>query len=987
MRNLNMRVMSKILDRAVILAVTPAVIGFGSVIAHAQDSDEAAAASAEDTASRIVVTGTRIRGVAPVGSDLIQLDQEALSRTGQLSTADILAKVPAVLTLGTGDSYSGGASQSTNDLNALSFNKSPNLRGFGPQATLSLVNGHRVPYDGANMNTFDGDNIPVQMLQRIEIVADGTSATYGADAVAGTVNYIMRQPFTGVELYGQYGLADGQDRYQLTGVGGWDWGSGGIVVAYQRTHSDRLRASSRPTLYNDDYSAFGGPGSSIQSSPGNIVYNGQTYAIPAGQDGTSLTLAQIGAAGTANRQNVWTGYDAIPEFERDNYAVNFTQELGSGIRIYADGFYSDREFDISFYQTSVNSRNTLTIPNSNFYSPCNRSLAGAPAALLAACGTGSLTVAYNNVYDAGPAKRSGYTKTWDATFGAEVALFADWSVNGNASFGRNRASSVNTLYFGNGLGFLPALGGTTASTAFNPFCDGSAFDCGNGQFADDITRPAPFPFGSTLNVDTTFDVNLYSLNADGTLFSLPGGDVRLAIGAEHQELMFINGNNFATTINKRKINSAFGEVYVPVIGQDNAMPGVQELELTAAIRLDDYNDVGNSVNPKIGLNWAPTEWLKMRASYGTSFRAPGLVDNDPNSQAGHLPNFFAGSVIDASLCPTCAGTPQITIFQALGGAAGTLRPEESTSWSAGLEIAPPSSGARFGLTYWNIKYTGQVGTPVYNVGAYQAINQGYYDAEIIFNPAYFPGKAASNPVAFFGPYPYDSGNPACAAVAGQNITSQTLFDQLVTCINTNGTSPVLGPPGTNVVAIDNGHRLNAGSTHSDGLDISGSYDWSMGSSDMHVGFIASYIFNWNVSPIPTAPVTDQVNHFGYPLRLRGRADASWTSDVGPGSMTLAGYLNYANAYNIDQVLLPAGVSSDYTDISAYTTVDLAVHYSFGEDAGTWLDGLSLSISAQNVFDNLPPLVLNSGSTAGIMFDPSNGSPLGRVVQFQIAKKF
>ena len=238
------RRLASVLLRGSACVLISTATGFAATAAHAQDqtatsgSVEGAPTPAATDASatgpadqaEIVVTGTRIRGVAPVGSDLLQLDSAALEKTGQLSTADILAKVPSVLTLGSGSSYSGGSNQSTSDLNAMGFNKSPNLRGFGPQATLSLVNGHRVPYDGANMNTFDGDNIPVQMLQRIDIVADGGSALYGADAISGTVNYVMRAPFTGFEVYGQYGTADGQDSWQTTAVGGYDWGSGGIVV-------------------------------------------------------------------------------------------------------------------------------------------------------------------------------------------------------------------------------------------------------------------------------------------------------------------------------------------------------------------------------------------------------------------------------------------------------------------------------------------------------------------------------------------------------------------------------------------------------------------------------------------------------------------------------------------------------------------------------------------------------------------------------------
>jgi iron complex outermembrane receptor protein len=983
------RIASKLLRGAALWMAVPAASLFAPAVAHAQEESDDSAAVAEGAASEdILVTGTRIRGVAPVGSAFVQLDQEDMTRTGQLSTADILAKVPSVLTLGSGNAYSGGSNQSTADLNALSFNKSPNLRGFGPQATLSLVNGHRVPYDGANMNTFDGDNIPVQMLQRVEIVADGTSATYGADAISGTVNYIMRQPFTGFEVYGQYGLADGQDSWQVTAVGGYDWGSGGIVIAYQHADSDRLRASSRPELYNDDFTPYGGPGSPTFSSPGNILYGGNSYAIPTGQDGTALTLAQIGAAGTANTQNVWTGYDALPALERDQVAVNFTQELVEGIEIYGDGFYSQRDFSIALFSSAPNSRATLIVPNSNYYSPCNRSLAGADPALIAACGTGSLTVQYDTAEDIGGGIREGYLRTYMGTVGIKADLFGDWRANLYTSHGQSRGESATNLYFGNGFsGFFPQNPALTAaladstSAAFNPFCDGTGQDCGNSGFADEIIS------GQALNILTVFKNQVYSASMDGSLFALPGGNVRLAFGGEHQKLSFTNGNNFGSTFNTRKIYSAFGELYVPVFGADNRTAGFYGLDLTAAIRVDDYNDVGSTWNPKFGLNWSPTDWLKLRGSYGTSFRAPTLVDNDPYSQTGFLPAAVSGDLITPSLCATCGGS-DITIYQALGGAPGTLQPEASTSWSLGIDISPPDSGLNFSATYWNIEYTGQVSTPVYNVGTVQAINLGYYDSGIIFNPSYFPGKAASNPVAFFGPFPFDASNPDCAAVAGQNVTSQALYDQMIACINAFGTQgPVLGAPSSDVAAVTNGHRLNAGSTHGDGVDLSASYDWSAGSSDFHIGAIGSYIANWKVSPIPGAPVIDQANKFGYPLRFRGRVDGSWTSAVGPGDLTLAGYMNYANSYHIDQILLPIGVSSAYTDIDSYLTVDLALHYDFTDEGGSLLNGLSFTVSAQNVFDKEPPLVVNSSNTASVRFDPSNASPLGRVVQFQVAKKF
>ena len=203
-----------------------AAIGFSSA-AYAQD-DTTASPGAPDAAAgageSIIVTGTRIEGVAPVGGGLTQLDNEEIKLTGLSSTADVLNTVPSVLQLGGGNAYAGGTSQQNSTLSSFAYNKSPNMRGFGFGATLSLVNSHRVPYEGANLNAFDGDNFPGQFLQRIDVVEDGGSALYGADAIAGTVNYIFRKPEDAFELYSGYGTNEGdQNSWYVTGIAGQRW--------------------------------------------------------------------------------------------------------------------------------------------------------------------------------------------------------------------------------------------------------------------------------------------------------------------------------------------------------------------------------------------------------------------------------------------------------------------------------------------------------------------------------------------------------------------------------------------------------------------------------------------------------------------------------------------------------------------------------------------------------------------------------------------
>ena len=984
--------MSKIITARTVAALLMSASAAALFAAPASAADNSPAPAADKAAAvkakpndELVITGTRIRGIAPIGSSLVQVDRQDVAKTGLTSAANLLYTLPSVLSMGTGSANSGGSDQQTASLNGLAFNKSANLRGLGPGATLNLVNGHRVPYEGGNMNSFDGDDIPTQMLERVEVVQDGTSPIYGADAIAGTVNFILRKPENTIEASGQYGWADGQQTYQATAVVGRNWGSGGLIVSYQRTHADRLAASSRPDLYSDNYSAFGGPPSSDFSSPGNVVVGGVDYAIPAGQNGSALTLAQLGAAGSTNRMNSWIGFDAEPESDRDTVAANFVQHITDHIELFADGFYSDRRFDIGY--TSEGPRVSAFVPNSNFYSPCNRSFAGAAPALVTACGTGGLTVDYSTVDDAGVSDRHGYARGYNAAAGLHIDLPYQWRTTLEATGGQHQENAITSYFFGNGLLGASSLAGTTSTTAYNVFCDGSQFTCNPSSLTSGIP-------GTALNTLTTYTDEDYQISADGPLFTLPGGPVRLALGVERYYGTFINQNNFGVTPAKRHISSGFAELYVPLVGEDNNVPLIRKLELDVAGRIDKYSDVGTTRNPKIGVNWTVVDDFVVHASYGTSFRAPGLIDNDPFAQHGYIPfGPYPGSSVTSSLCTACAGVPGgLVFYDVIGGANGDLKPETAKSYSVGADWKPHMfPGFTASVNYWWINYKGQINTPVYNVGPFQAVNQQFYNNYIIYNPTLFPTLAANNPTAFFGNFPtVNQSVPSCAAVSGQKVTTQAQFNSLVSCINASGDGGLFGPPSNpaNVAAIESGHRINSGVTQGDGLDLSAQYAFNTTMGSWQIGANAEYITDWNVSPIGGAPSAQQVNNFSYPLRFKARANIDWSNEVGPGRLSANGFLNFSNAYHIDQDLLPAGVSSQYTHISAYTTVDLAVSYMLSDHFGMSLARNTVfTVSVQDLFDAKPPLVLNAGGIIGNQFDPANANPLERAVQVQVSKKF
>src|SRR3569833_3616386 len=281
------------------LCVSSSLLALGLAIATpavAQDSGDDSApppTSAADDQS-IVVTGTRIQGVAPVGSAVIPVGRDEIKKMGVSTTTDALRKLPEVVNFGGSDDQSGGSEIQNTSLNSI-FAESVNLRGLGTASTLSLVDGHRVAPQGPNGLLFDFDNIPPVALERVEVVADGGSAIYGSDAIAGVVNYILRKPQNTLEAAFRAGFANSVREYIGSVALGRTWGSGGIFLAYQYQHRTALEAADRPDLYNSDLSPYGGGANPLFSNPSNVqfVANGPANNKPKGQDGTALPLGDL----------------------------------------------------------------------------------------------------------------------------------------------------------------------------------------------------------------------------------------------------------------------------------------------------------------------------------------------------------------------------------------------------------------------------------------------------------------------------------------------------------------------------------------------------------------------------------------------------------------------------------------------------------------------------------------------------------------------
>ncbi len=312
-----------------------------------------------------------------------------------------------------------------------------------------------------------------------------------------------------------------------------------------------MSGADRDFASNDRRSRGGSDARPTLASPGNIVAGTTRYPLPAGP-GTGLTPAQL-TAGTGNRFDEGAFADLLPNQERDSFFLDARQEFGR-LDLWYQGWYSEREFDERVAPAS----GQLRVPNTNAYFV-------APAAL------GSPTfvnVEYRFLAEDADPRLKGYENAQQNAIGAGFDLGGDWRIEGYANLSKNRGFQRRGAIT-NGAALTAALASSNPATAFNPFGDGS-FNVTNNPGLVDIIIANRDTYG-------TSEVRDLALKADGPLFELPGGDVRVAIGAERHDNEFrqtLNANNVLASgavttkniLNRRHNTSYFGEVFVPIVG-------------------------------------------------------------------------------------------------------------------------------------------------------------------------------------------------------------------------------------------------------------------------------------------------------------------------------------------------------------------------------------------------------------------------------------
>ena len=648
----------------------------------------AAASNGATGLEQIVVTGSRIGGTGVRAAPVVTFTREKLDELGVTQVADVLSYLPQQsFQVLEGDTFAGA--------------RPVQLRGLGLGTTLVLVNGRRTvtsALQGAR-SFFDLSMLPLAAVERIEVLANSASAIYGADAIGGVLNVVLKDHVEAPTLDLQAShIRDGGDERQASftiGASGERFKSMLVLDFLKR---DALYGYQRDYTANMDYRRFGGTDQrGPRRNPGNVCSaNGSNLpgltascaGVPTGSTGIGLTPADfLATAGVLNLGSPYDYWSLVPSGRRAS--ANATGEFAftNEVTGFGELMYIDR---VDTRMDSVASLSNAPVPASNPYNPF-----GVP-----------VLVNYRMDPEAfGNRDEPSNTEAWRAVAGVKGA-YESWSWEASALYGDERAD--NTTHNGlNTSAALAALAQTDPALALNPFVDGPA---GSASLLQSIKDPGALD---------TFRSQMLQLSqfVRRSLISLPAGDLQAVLGAEERrEKLNFNSIYLAyPLVVDRDVYSGFLEFRVPLLGNGYTKPWARELTFTTSARYDDYNDIGGTFNPQYGLVWRPAESWLLRGSYSKGFRAPSLFEL-----------YQPLNVVEGSLI-TDPRRNETVPARITSGGDENLQPEKSTSYTAGLVLTPTAlPNFTLSATYWSVKQD-------------QRVVRTYATA-ILANEAYFPER-------------------------------------------------------------------------------------------------------------------------------------------------------------------------------------------------------------------------------------------------------
>jgi len=711
-----------------------AVLAWAVASASLAQSGPASSNEPVSTVDEIIVTGSRIqrRDADSVGP-VLTLTAEDIANSGANSVGDLLQRLP-----------SAGVSLNSNGTQGTSFGASSiNLRYLGGaegsgNRVLVLVDGHRW-VDGVGQRGFrdfvDLNTMPLGMIEGIEVLKDGASAIYGADAIAGVVNIKTIRDFDGLRFTTRYGLTDESDGEQFSAIVNWGkrFDNSALVVSASYVQEDPILTTDRD-LTRQSLVPVTTPGTSPRGLfvlPG--LSNNAFFGTPTGfaTSTAPITATALGNYGAgANADNSFRTAALPADFfntqaqglystgpsERYGFYGRYRSDLSDTLSFHAEALFNRRLSSQMFSPVLLDIGGTsgtnrgFSLPSTHAFNPFGTAN-GVPVA-------NALTFASTQAWrvrkvltDLGNRDNLQDVKTYrfGAGFDGEIRAFGrDFTWDAYGSYARNdmKSSALNGVNYENlflGLGSPAACSASVGCVPVNLFAPMS-------EAAANYIRFTTRESNSTEIYDFTFNIT-------GDILELPAGPLAAAAGYEYRQNKatdtpdaFANSRpvnrpstTTTTTAQTRvpttgqySLHEAYLELAVPVLKD---LPLAESLDLSLAARYSNYDTVGDATTFKAGVGWRPISDVLIRGTYSQGFRAPSILEL---FQGGREVNLQAIDPCNggASANPTrvgCAGVPtgynQIN-FNLNGLIPGTtsgnrdLKPETADTYSFGVAIRP-----------------------------------------------------------------------------------------------------------------------------------------------------------------------------------------------------------------------------------------------------------------------------------------------------------
>ncbi len=986
-----------------LLATTAAIQPACAADAPATDQTTAPPPTAVEA---VVVTGSLIsRRDFKSESPIVTIGAPAIAAAGQPSLDRAFAEMPQ---------FSGaqGAAEVGDAQGSLGFaggQSYSDLRGLGPNRSLVLLDGRRLMASAPD-GSIDLNTIPTALVQNVEVITGGASATYGSDAIAGVVNFKLRTNFSGVEVNYQRGgtsHGDGATNQASVIVGGnFADHRGNAVFDFEYSDRAAVDGSSRPFFASIRQLArppegiiaagnFGGGAPTITAVNSVLAgYAGTTPisgsgaykgAIGINTDGTVFTMnaapncvQNYKGVGTVKGVNISANcvaaqvalgqYFAVQvPLTKYNVFARSTYEFSDHISAYGQFNFSESSALDQTGPGSSKAANPLIIPQNSPFVTGNPGLQSILASISPAP-TGPLILTKLMTAFGNRVETYKYT-VWQVQAGLKGDIPGTdltWDVYG--SLGRSQFINI-------GFGDISraAINSILGGTANAPGCSGFAWNAlGNNPISAACLAYA----GRTDHSINTQTQKLVQGTLQGSLFTLPAGRVRFAVGADYRATSFnylpdetlITNDSLAygsvtAAAGHQNVKELFGELLIPVL-KDKAF--AEDLSLDLGYRYSKYDTFSGKNTWKADISWEPFSAVRVRGGYSVAIRAPSLQDlygpaSTGNLNIGTTPNagdpcdvnsvFRTGSNgakvqtlcsaqgIPAALLPTFSyGSVSVA---GSDGSNSKLTPETAKTWSIGVVLSPKIDspwveGLQLSVDYYNINITNAVGS--------------LQLTDIL--PRCFNSDGVSNPN-------YSVNNAYC-----QRIGRDPLTGDIVT-----------GKQGL----------FNFGTYSLDGVDTQ--LNWVIGLDELGashnagklaVNTVVSYLANYKVAGLLGSPTLNYAGSVGFGgvggdiSHPHWKAATAFTYSNGPLSATLRwrfiGGMKHSN--------LVASPASTTPGVPAYSYVDFDIHYALSH-------GVTLGVGVTNLGDKAPPFV----SGAPLTTDAATYDVVGRTWFASLKAKF